>query len=75
MQLLFEEFGKWLNASADATMVQRDETFATIFDESTQIINQPGSALQGLGKLIWAASIWKCSLSTRQKVSAFVPLQ
>ena len=52
MQLLFEEFGKWLNASANATMVQRDEIFATIFDESEQIMNQPGSALQGLGKLL-----------------------
>ena len=51
MQLLFEEFGKWLNASAGATVVQRDEIFATIFDESEQIIKQPGSALKGLGKL------------------------
>ena len=52
MQLLFEEFGKWLNASAGATMVQRDEIFATIFDESEQIIDQPGSALKGLGELL-----------------------
>ena len=52
MQLLFEEFGKWLNASANATMVQRDEIFATIFDESEQIMNQPGSALKGLGKIL-----------------------
>ncbi|CAK0739538.1 hypothetical protein CVIRNUC_001174 [Coccomyxa viridis] len=47
--LLFEEFGKWLNASVGATMVQRDEIFATIFDESEQIMNQPDSALKGLG--------------------------
>ena len=52
MQLLFEEFGKWLNASAGATMVQRDQIFATIFDESEQIMNQPGCALKGLGKLL-----------------------
>ena len=52
MQLLFEEFGKWLNASVGATMVQRDEIFATIFDESEQIMNQPDSALKGLGKLL-----------------------
>ena len=50
MQLLFEEFGKWLNASANATMMDRDETFTTIFDESQAIMNRPGTALKGLGK-------------------------
>lgn len=50
MQLLFEEFGKWLNASANATMVDRDETFTTIFDESQTIMNRPGTALKGLGR-------------------------
>ena len=50
MQLLFEEFGKWLNASANATMVDRDETFATIFSEAEAIMNRPGTALKGLGR-------------------------
>ena len=50
MQLLFEEFGKWLNASANATMVDRDATFTTIFDESQAIMNRPGTALKGLGR-------------------------
>ena len=50
LQLLFEEFGKWLNASANATMVDRDVTFSTIFDESQAIMNRPGTALKGLGR-------------------------
>jgi len=50
LQLLFEEFGKWLNATADATMVERNDTFATVFAESQRIMDQPGTSLKGLGR-------------------------
>ena len=50
MQLLFEEFGKWLNATANAGMVERDAAFTTVFDASEAIMDQPGTALKGLGK-------------------------
>lgn len=59
LQLLFEEFGKWLNASANATMADRNATFATVFDEAEQIMDQPGSSLKGLGEqpyLSWRLS-------------------
>ena len=50
LQLLFEEFGKWLNASANATMVERNDTFATVFDESEKIMDKPETSLKGIGE-------------------------
>ena len=60
LQLLFEEFGKWLNATADATMVERNNTFATVFAESQHIMDQPGTALKGLGRTFLRRKFCQC---------------
>jgi hypothetical protein len=46
LQLLLEEFGKWLNASVDATMEQRDKYFAVVYNESQRLMQLPGSPLK-----------------------------
>lgn len=37
-QVILEEFGKWLNESANATMADRDRFFAAAFNESNALI-------------------------------------
>ncbi len=44
-QVILEEFGKWLNASENATMAERDRYFGVVFNESNGLIAS-GSSLK-----------------------------
>ncbi len=44
-QVILEEFGKWLNASENATMAERDRYFGVVFNESNGLI-AAGSSLK-----------------------------
>ena len=50
MQLLFEEFSKWLNVLAQATMMDCNGTFSAIFGKLQAVMTWPGTALKGLGE-------------------------
>jgi hypothetical protein len=39
LQLLLEEFGKWLNATVKADMPERNKYFSIVFDEVNKQIN------------------------------------
>jgi mannan endo-1,4-beta-mannosidase len=45
--LLLEEWGKWVNASADATEEDRLTFMKIVFDEVEEFMSEPGSPLQG----------------------------
>lgn len=45
MQVILEEFGKWINATVNATMAERDSYFNIVFNESNQLISA-GSSLK-----------------------------
>ena len=38
LQVILEEFGKWLNASVNATMAERNRYFGVVFNESNRLI-------------------------------------
>lgn len=43
--MILEEFGKWINATVNATMAERDRYFSIVFNESNQLITD-GSSLK-----------------------------
>ena len=45
MQVILEEFGKWINATVNATMAERDRYFNIVFNETNQLITA-GSSLK-----------------------------
>ena len=49
--VILEEWGKWLNASANATLEERSRFMAAAFADIKELMLQPGSALQG--SLFW----------------------
>ncbi|KAK9837439.1 hypothetical protein WJX81_002398 [Elliptochloris bilobata] len=52
--VILEEFGKWLNASVNATMAERNHYFNIVFNESNRLI-AAGSNLKGIGFWEWLA--------------------
>lgn len=45
--VILEEWGKWVNVSADATVEDRNKFMAIVFDEIKNEMSKPNSALQG----------------------------
>jgi len=46
VQLILEEFGKWLNSSVGATMEERNKYLSIVYNETQMLINTPGSTLK-----------------------------
>ena len=46
VQLILEEFGKWLNSSVKATMEERNKYFGIVYDETEIAASLPGSPLK-----------------------------
>lgn len=49
--IILEEWGKWINLSANATVQDRNTYMASVYDQIKSIMSQPGSPLQG--SLFW----------------------
>jgi hypothetical protein len=45
--VIFEEWGKWLNLTANASLEDRTKFMAAAFADIEDIMSQPGAALQG----------------------------
>lgn len=46
VQLILEEFGKWLNSSVNATMDERNKYFGIVYDECQSNMDLQGSSLK-----------------------------
>ncbi len=62
VQLILEEFGKWLNSSVNATMDQRNKYFGIVYDEVETAASLPGSPLKVNAQISFHMSLydWFC---------------